>query len=148
MFTITIQCATAEEGITILAKLRGAETAVGAGLATTQAETNKGKGATGKGAAASTGQNAASSPTAPAQEQQKPDAAQGTKPPATSAGSTEDPYKPVGAAITAAVAINKPAVVEVLAKFGAKTGKELKPAQYDDFVAALAAKLEGGDELS
>ena len=49
-------------------------------------------------------------------------------------------YKPVGDAIAATVAAGKKAeAVALLAKYGAKSGKELKPEQYADFMVALAA---------
>ena len=46
-------------------------------------------------------------------------------------------YKTVGDAINAAAKINKQAVIDLLAKFGAKRGTDLKPEQYSDVLAAL-----------
>ena len=78
---------------------------------------------------------AASSPSAaPA-----PTAAPATPPAASPAPA--DAYKPVGDAIAKKVADgHKPAAVALLAEFGgAKSGKDLKPEQYEAFMVKLAA---------
>lgn len=61
----------------------------------------------------------------------------------TATASTASPaaavtYEQVAQAITAAVQIDKPKVIAVLAKFKAKRGTDLKPEQYAEFIEALA----------
>lgn len=83
--------------------------------------------------AAATGQAAKSAATA------APASTAATKPQATA---TPD-YAPVGAAITAYAAANgREATLEKLAAFGVKSGKELKPEQYADVLAAFTAEEE------
>jgi len=48
----------------------------------------------------------------------------------------------VGPAIAAAVVTNRAEVVEVLTRFGAKTGKQLKPEQYAEFLEQLQTRIE------
>ncbi len=56
------------------------------------------------------------------------------------AASPAPDYKPVGDAIAKKVADgHKPAAVALLAEFGAKSGKDLKPEQYEAFMVKLAA---------
>ena len=79
----------------------------------------------------------ASSPTAAA----APTAAPATPPAASPAPApaAADAYAPVGKAIAAKVAEgHKVLAVALLAKFGAKSGKDLKPEQYEAFTKELA----------
>lgn len=64
------------------------------------------------------------------------------KPAAPAAKPVAD-YAPVGQAITAYAAANgRDATLEKLAAFGVKSGKELKPEQYADVLAAFSAEEE------
>jgi hypothetical protein len=132
---VTLTFATLEIAITALAALRStdakvevAPNAAAPASAPTPEKTKKA---------------AASSPSAaPA-----PTAAPATPPAASPAPA--DAYKPVGDAIAKKVADgHKPAAVALLAKFGAKSGKELKPEQYDTFMAELAAIGAPADDIS
>lgn len=59
--------------------------------------------------------------------------------PASTAATKAVTYDVVGKAITDGVKADRAKVVAVLAEFGAKKGTELKPEQYGEFLAALAA---------
>lgn len=51
--------------------------------------------------------------------------------------------------IAAAVKTNRADVIAVLGRFGAKTGKDLKPEQYADFLEQLTTRVEAaGTDLS
>lgn len=64
------------------------------------------------------------------------------KPKAEAAAPVAD-YAPVGAAITAFAAANgREPTLAKLASFGVKSGKELKPEQYADVLAAFTAEEE------
>ena len=128
MFTITINFTTAEAAIECLARLRGIEAAALPNAVVTTPS-----------------KPAGSPPTAPAA------GAAAKKPPASSGESAEDAakrlYKPVGEAITAAAAANRPVVLAVLAEYGAATGKDLKPEQYGDFLTKLTAAMAPAADL-
>lgn len=127
MFTIQVTFTTAEAAIECLARLRGIEAAAVPNAVPTTAKP------------------AGSPPTAPAA------GAAAKKPPASSGESAEDAakrlYKPVGEAITAAAAANRPVVLATLAEFGAATGKDLKPEQYGDFLTKLTAAMTPAGDL-
>lgn len=75
----------------------------------------------------------------PAPETAKPTS---TASPAASTKPAAD-YAPVGQAITAYAAANgRDATLEKLAAFNVKSGKELKPEQYADVLAAFSAEEE------
>lgn len=77
---------------------------------------------------------AASTPPAKSAATAAPASTAATKPQATALE-----YGPVGAAITAFAAANgREATLTKLADFGVKSGKELKPEQYADVLAAFA----------
>jgi hypothetical protein len=62
-----------------------------------------------------------------------------TVPAATVSSAAESvTYDQVARAITASVKVNREHTIDTLAKFGARKGPELKPAQYAAFLAALA----------
>ena len=124
MLKITLEFATAEDAILALAKLRPSDAKVEAAPAP-KPEAAPTKPVKDKAAASSP--SAAPAPTA----------APATPPAASPAPA--DAYKPVGDAIAKKVADgHKPAAVALLAEFGAKSGKDLKPEQYPDFMAKLA----------
>lgn len=80
-------------------------------------------------------EKAAAAPT----EQAKPAATTASSPASKPAAGID--YAPVGAAITAFAAANgRDATLEKLAAFGVKSGKELKPEQYADVLAAFSAE--------
>lgn len=66
----------------------------------------------------------------------------------STAASSGDAYAAVSAAISGAVKTHRPQVLETLTAFGAKSGKDLKPEQYDDFLAKLAAVIAPAEDLS
>ena len=45
-------------------------------------------------------------------------------------------------AIAKAVTGNRAEVIEILTRFGAKTGKQIKPADYADFLEQLANRID------
>ena len=45
-------------------------------------------------------------------------------------------------AIAKAVTGNRAEVIEILTRFGAKTGKQIKPADYGDFLEQLANRID------
>lgn len=93
---------------------------------------------------ATTGKPAASPGTATGAAQTS--GAADKKPESSSAASGAIEYPTVSAAITAAVAIDKLRVIGILKTFNAKSGKDLTPEQYADFLAALNPPVE--EELS
>lgn len=125
MFQITINCATAEAAITMLAKLRGA------------------------GEPAKDAPKSVEKPTTPAPG--KPTVVAETKPKADVQKPKEEPsvvpYDTVSAAISAAAKTNRDATLATLVKFGAKNGKELKPEQYTEFLAALEEATSATEAL-
>ncbi len=125
MFTITINCATAEAAITMLAKLRGADEPAkdSPKSAEKQATPAPGK------------------PTAAADKTPKADVQKPKEEPSVV------PYDTVSAAISAAAKTSREATLATLMKFGAKNGKELKPEQYTEFLAALADATKPAEEL-
>ena len=69
---------------------------------------------------------------------------QEAKAPVPAPAPTPDPaaaitYDQVAKAITDRVKVDRAAVVDTLASFGAKKGTDLKPEQFADFLAALGA---------
>jgi uncharacterized membrane protein len=140
--TVTLTFASIEDAITNLARIRneGAAPAVVKEADPKPAAAAKAK-AEPKPAAAEK-KDAASTPTAESK-------ANGAAP--TETAKTSDPakdYEPVGAAIKNAVASGKrPQVVEVLAGFGAASGKDLKPEHFGDFMTKLSKALEAPADL-
>lgn len=136
MFTITINCATAEAAITMLAKLRAADAAEVKAETTKDAAEQAPKSAKKEAAAPAPGK-----PTAAADKTPKEDAPKQKEEP------TGIPYDTVSAAISAAAKTNRDATLATLVKFGAKNGKELKPEQYVEFLEALGAAIKPADDL-
>ena len=73
--------------------------------------------------------------------------AEATKPKAEAKKAEPEPAGPVyetdvAPKIAAAVKTNRADVIAVLGRFEAKTGKDLKPEQYADFLEQLTARLE------
>jgi cytoskeletal protein RodZ len=62
--------------------------------------------------------------------------------PGTSSGATKEQ---VTEAITAAVKTDRQKVVDTLTSFGAKSGKDLKPEQYHDFLVKLSEAMKPDD---
>lgn len=64
-------------------------------------------------------------------------------PPAAAPAPVEFDYdKDVAPAIAKAVTGNRAEVIEILTRFGAKTGKQIKPADYGDFLEQLANRID------
>ena len=64
-------------------------------------------------------------------------------PPAAAPAPVEFDYdKDVAPAIAKAVTGNRAEVIEILTRFGAKTGKQIKPAAYADFLEQLANRID------
>lgn len=64
-------------------------------------------------------------------------------PPAAAPAPVEFDYdKDVAPAIAKAVSGNRAEVIEILTRFGAKTGKQIKPADYGDFLEQLANRID------
>lgn len=129
MFSIIIQCATVEIAISMLAAIRATGSAAEV-VTTTKAKPGK---------PATDPKVADMKPTVGAAKTES--AAQETK------GSDAIPYDMVSKAITSGVAKDKAKVVAVLTKHGVKNGKELKPAQYAEFLADLSASLGAEEDL-
>jgi hypothetical protein len=68
--------------------------------------------------------------------------------PATSAAAPAPSYEPVKTAIVARAKEDAAKVGNVLKEFGAKTGKDLKPEQYADFLAKLEAAFAAAPDLA
>ena len=79
---------------------------------------------------------------APAQTAASPTPAAESQSPTTSSGASKEQ---VSEAITAAVKTDRQKVVDTLAAFGAKSGKDLKAEQYGDFLAKLAEAIKPDD---
>jgi Na+-transporting methylmalonyl-CoA/oxaloacetate decarboxylase gamma subunit len=80
----------------------------------------------------------------------KPTAAPAAAPaaaPEKKAEPSADLYAPVGAAIAASVKTHRAELIALLTEFGAKNGKELKPEQYEAFMAKLAIVTTPADDL-
>lgn len=137
---ITLEYATLEEAITAMATLKGTKTP--AAETAKEPATGKSAGATGK--AKSTEPAATVASTA---AEKKADV-QLTQPAASPAPSGSVDYAPVAAAIAEAAKTHRAELVALLSKFGAKSGKELKPEQYADFGAQLAELVKPADDLS
>lgn len=141
---VTLEFANAEDAITALARYRDM-------LPSLMASDKKAETPAPKPAPAAD-KNAASKPTADKKETTKTDAAE-TKPgtsSASSAASASDAYEAVKAAIQKAVLIDKPAVIALLKKFNpeAKSGKDLKPEQYAEFLTEIATVGAAEEDLS
>lgn len=134
---ITLQFASYEDAITALARLRNEATAPKADAPKPEKES--------KGNAKSPAPTA-SAPTPAAAPAPAPAASAPTAAPAPTPGAASSDYEPVGKAIQAAVADGKrPQVVAALGKYGAKSGKELKPENYLAFLDDLAKEISGGN---
>lgn len=147
MIKVTLEFANAEDAISALALLRGSKLATDPSLvvpaATKDKTAGKSDGATDKKKStepAATG----GTPTA---EGKKADAPQ-TQASESSGQAGSMSYDVVGAAITAAAKTHRTETVALLTKFGAKSGKDLKPEQYADFSAQLAEIVKPADDLS
>lgn len=127
---ITYEFATIDEAITHLAKNRGDAPKV---------EVPKPAGAKAEKVAKS--EPAAPAPTASA----APAAAPSTPP---SGSTAQVDYASIAERITKGVATHRAEVVALLAKFGAKNGKELKPEQYADFAAQMDELLKPEEALA
>lgn len=83
---------------------------------------------------------------APAAEATKPKTKPKAQPepePAPAPAPVEFDYdKDVAPAIAKAVTGNRAEVIETLLRFGAKTGKQIKPADYGDFLEQLANRID------
>lgn len=146
MIKITMEYATAEDAILMLSALREK----GYDVPTTDGKTKTrptvvDKGVTKTtilkdepqaGKSVTTDKPAGSSPTADL----KKDVAPETKADASSDSSTVVEYPAVSAAITSAVATHgrEPVLVLLRDAYGAKSGKDLKPEQYADFLEKLS----------
>lgn len=97
------------------------------------------------GKSVKTDKPAASPATAAATPATPPAAAAAPKPESTSGASVD--YAAVTASIQKYAALDKPKVIAVLASdaFKAKSGKDLKPEQYADFIAALDVAFGTGE---
>ena len=130
--SVTLQFPSLEDAILSLAKLRGSDAKVEVAPNAPAASTKKATVADTKPSAAKTD--------APA----TPPAASSAPAPAS-----DDVYKvKVSPAIGAGAAKDRSATATVLGQFGAKTGKDLKPEQYDEFLAALAKALDPSVDLT
>ncbi len=127
---VTFEFATADEAITAIARMRGEAKPEAAAPKPDGAKAEK---------AAKPEKAAASAPTASA----APAAASATQP---SASSTQVDYAGVAERITKGVASHRAEVIALLAKFGAKNGKELKPEQYAEFAAVMDELLKPAAE--
>ena len=133
--SVTLQFPSLEDAILSLAKLRGSDAKV---EVAPKAPVDPGK-------PAKTEKPAATPPSAAKTD------APATPPAASSAPApaSDDVYKTkISPVIAAGANKDKPATVAVLGQFGAKTGKDLKPEQYDEFLAALAKALEPTADLT
>lgn len=150
MIKITMEYATAEDAILMLSALREK----GYDVPTTDGKTKTrptvvDKGVTKTtivkdepqmGKSATTATNAQPETTAVGAGQPSKGAAQETKAGVSSDSSTAVEYPAVSAAITSAVATHgrEPVLVLLRDAYGAKSGKDLKPEQYADFLEKLA----------
>lgn len=140
--TISVEYDNTEDAIIGLSLLRGGDNTVGAARIPVTDKTKKDKGADPKpDSAVKTDTPAASSPAATT-------AASGAATSgATSSG--EISYDSVVAKIKASVEKNRAEVLATLGAFDAKSGKDLKPADYAAFLQKLdAAMAPAGDDLS
>jgi hypothetical protein len=80
----------------------------------------------------------APSAAAPAQSTEQPVVQPSTVQVADATSADPVTYDDVAKAINSKAKTNRQTVIDVLAKFGAKRGTDLKVEQYDDFLAALA----------
>ncbi len=127
--TVTLTYANLDEAITALAKIR---------VDTKEAAAPKPAGAKPKAEAAPAPTAEAKKADAPA----TPPAA--SSPPAAAAASVS--YDVIGPKITAGAKTHRAEVVALLAKFGAKSGKELKPEDYAKFDGEIDALLKPAEE--
>lgn len=137
MIDVTLRFATLELAITALAAVRATGT-------DTKVE-------------ASTGPKA-DAPAKPAKETKPPAKTAETAPTADTAQTAASETKAtasvavnrdeMAAAIKNAAKTHRDVVVDTLAKFGAKVGKDVKDDQVAPFLAALAEAMKGGDDLS
>lgn len=140
MIKITLEYATVEEAITAMATLKGTKTP--AAPETKDKALGKSDGATDK--KKSTEPDATGASTA---KDKKADASQ--TPAAESKGpDTAAAYAEVAAKIAAAAKTHRTELVALLAKFGAKTGKDLKAEQYAEFSKELDGITAPADDLS
>ncbi len=137
MFTITIQALTIEAAISTLAAIRAAGITPEVKPETTKDAAAPAPKSAEKEAAAA----ASTKPTAAADKTPKADAPKAKEEPSVV------PYDTVSAAISAAAKTSREATLATLMKFGAKNGKELKPEQYTEFLAALADATKPAEEL-
>jgi hypothetical protein len=144
MIEIKIQCATVEAAIMMLARLRDTDNppAVPAATAPDSAEQKRGPGRPPKPPVVMPPDPTVTAASVSAAPADKPSDA---KPPAAASGVE---YAAVAKAITEGVQVSKAKVVEALGKFGAKTGKDLKPEAYGDFLEALADALKPAEDLA
>jgi len=128
--SVTLPYTSLEDAITDLAKLR-----VGTVKPDPKPETTKADAAT-PAPAAETKPKA----TKPKAETPAPAPAD---PPAAAPAPVEFDYDTdVAPAIAKAVTGNRAEVIEILTRFGAKTGKQIKPADYGDFLEQLANRID------
>jgi hypothetical protein len=124
---VTFEFDTPEDAITAIARMRGV---------VSEAPKKEPAAATPKSAPKAE-KVASEPPTAKAETAPAAPAAKAAPSPAPAPAT--DAYAPVSAAISAAVAAgHKPALIAFLSQFGVKTGKELKPEQYAEFMARVA----------
>lgn len=86
-------------------------------------------------------------PETPAPKAEAPKKTETPSPPPPAADPPPPPVefdydKDVAPAIAKAVSGNRAEVIEILTRFGAKTGKQLKPADYGDFLEQLANRID------
>lgn len=152
MITIKLEYATAEDAILALAALRekGLDTPDTRARPVVKETTKDKTKETAAGKSATTATSAPPPPTAPAPAPEKAAAAPATKAAESSDSSTAVEYSAVSAAITAAVATHgRDAVLAVLKdSYSAKSGKDLKPEQYAEFLGKLEALGGDGGDLS
>lgn len=129
--TVTLTYANLDEAITALAKIR--------------VDTKEPAAAAPKPAGAKPKAEAAPAPTAEAKKADAPATPPAaSSPPAAAAASVS--YDVIGPKITAGAKTHRAEVVALLAKFGAKSGKELKPEDYAKFDGEIDALLKPAEE--
>ncbi len=133
MITVSLQFPTIEEAMLALANIRNPEAAPKPEATKVAKDTPK------PGKSVTTDKPADGKPDAKA----TPDIAPEKTAPAPSASATVDAYEPVGALIKKLAATHRAQVLATLGEFGAANGKELKPAQYADFIEKLTAATSG-----
>ena len=149
MIEVKLAFASYEEAISALAAVRQA---IGKEAAAPKAETSEKQQAKPEKATKPAAKPETAAPEKKDAEGSAPTAAAGptgaSQTPATESKSPGISSDVLGAKIKEAVAVNRAVVVETLAKYGAKAGKDLKAEQYADVLADLEKALTPAEDLT